>query len=146
MNKLNLDLIKLNMSFQTKEEAIKYCGMIFVNNGYVTPGYIEDMIARDKECSVYIGNEVAIPHGLASSDKKIINTGIVVVQVPDGVDFESGNAKILIAIAAKNNEQLEILSRIANICIDTKNISSLISATTKDEINKILMLKGANDE
>lgn len=53
---LNLNNIKLNMVFDNKIEAIKYAGNILVENGYVKEDYIQSMLERDKDLSVYIGN------------------------------------------------------------------------------------------
>lgn len=136
--KIDLDLIKINQHFETKKEAITYCGNLFVDNKYTTLGYVDDMLERDQQTSVYIGNDIAIPHGLASSNDKILKTGICIVQVPNGVKFESGVARMLIGIAAKNDEQLEILSTIANICIDMGVVEQLISADSEIDIVKIL--------
>ena len=41
-------LIKINQNFSNKEEAIKYCGSLLVDGGYVKPNYISAMIERDK--------------------------------------------------------------------------------------------------
>lgn len=61
--KLEKHLIKLNKQFSNKEEAICYCGQVLYEGGYVNEDYIEAMIERDKELSVYMGNFIAIPHG-----------------------------------------------------------------------------------
>ena len=44
------------------------------------------MVARQEATSVYIGNFVALPHGKAK-DEQIVEEGIFLFQVPDGVDF-----------------------------------------------------------
>ncbi|WP_366921134.1 PTS sugar transporter subunit IIA, partial [Streptococcus pneumoniae] len=51
--KLEKHLIKLNKQFSNKEEAICYCGQVLYEGGYVNEDYIEAMIERDKELSVY---------------------------------------------------------------------------------------------
>lgn len=47
--------IELNQQFNTKEEAIRFCGEKLVEAGCVEPAYIEAMIERDQLLSVYMG-------------------------------------------------------------------------------------------
>ena len=61
------DNIVLHAKYTNKEEAIKACADIFIKGGYTDESYKADMLQRDKEASVYLGNGVALPHGLASS-------------------------------------------------------------------------------
>ena len=114
---LSKNNIKLNVSLSGKEEAIRYTGSILVDGGYVDEGYIEKMLEREELTSTFMGNSLAIPHGTEDAKKNVLETGISVVTVPAGIDFGGGNiAKILIGIAGKGNEHLEILSNIAIVC------------------------------
>ena len=108
--------IKLNVPpLSSMEEGIRFTGEILVNNGYVDAGYIDKMFEREEMASTFMGNSLAIPHGTEDAKANVIETGVSVVTVPEGVDFGSGNiAKILIGIAGKNNEHLGILSNIAD--------------------------------
>ena len=103
-------LIKINQNFSNKEEAIKYCGSLLVDGGYVKPNYISAMIERDRELSVYMGNFIAIPHGTDESKKEVLKTGVAIVQVPRGVNFGTvENPKIatmLFGIAGIKEEHL----------------------------------------
>jgi PTS system mannitol-specific IIA component len=127
--------ILLNASVGSKEEAIRMAGRILVEKGYVDAGYIEKMLEREELTSTYMGNYVAIPHGTEDSKQFVKESGISFVQVPEGVDFGGGNiVKLLIGIAGKNNEHLDILSNIAIVCSEEENIEKLIAATSADEI------------
>ena len=84
---LSEENIALNVKVKDKEEAIRYAGKILMENAYTTPKYIEHMLERQRRFSVYIGNHLAIPHGIESSDSEIYTSGLSVVQVPEGVDF-----------------------------------------------------------
>ncbi|GKW44503.1 PTS sugar transporter subunit IIA [Planococcus sp. NCCP-2050] len=132
---LSRDNIKLNVSLSGKEEAIRYTGSILVDGGYVDEAYIEKMLEREELTSTFMGNSLAIPHGTEDAKKNVLETGISVVTVPDGIDFGGGNiAKILIGIAGKGNEHLEILSNIAIVCSEEENIDKILNATTEEEI------------
>ena len=41
-------LIKLNQQFANKEEAIRYCGQLLVDGGYVSPDYVDAMVQVPK--------------------------------------------------------------------------------------------------
>lgn len=137
MNKqiLSKENILLNASFTNKEEAIRKTGQILVDKGYVDAIYIEKMLEREQLTSTYMGNFVAIPHGTEDAKKNVIDSGISFIQVPGGVDFGNGNiVKILIGIAGKDGEHLDILSQIAIVCSEEENIQKLVEATTPEEI------------
>ena len=135
---LTEDNIQLSAKVKTKEEAIRRVGEILVQNGYTTPVYIAHMQEREKRFSVYIGNHLAIPHGIESSAHEIYTSGLAVLQVPDGVEFDGNIAYIVIGIAGKNGTHLNMLSNIALICADEENIEKMRNADTKKEIMDIL--------
>jgi PTS system mannitol-specific IIA component len=140
---LSNENILLNVSVATKEEAIRLTGNVLVENGYVESSYIEKMFEREELTTTYMGNFVAIPHGTEDSKKFVKDSGISFVQVPQGVDFGAGNiVKLLIGIAGKNNEHLDILSNIAIVCSEEENIEKLVAAKSADEI--IAIFEGVN--
>lgn len=136
---LSEENIALNVKVKDKEEAIRYAGKILVENAYTTPKYIEHMMERERRFSVYIGNHLAIPHGIESSDSEIYTSGLSVVQIPEGVDFGDGNiAYVVIGIAGKDGTHLNLLSNIALICAEEENIEKMRHAENKQEIMELL--------
>ena len=138
---LTADNIILNAKPRDKWDAIRMCGEILVNNGYVRPEYIEDMYEREKTASVYIGNHIAIPHGQERSEHNIYESGISVVQVPEGVRFGDTDeeiAYVFFGIAGKNNTHLDILGNIAIVCSDLDNVMKIKETKDKQEILDIL--------
>lgn len=132
------DNIQLRASFRDKEEAIRYAGNILVENGYVMDTYIDDMLEREQISTTYMGNYVAIPHGTEESKKSVIKTGISVITIPEGVDFGDGNlVKVIIGIAGKGDEHLEVLSKIAIVLSNEENIERIVSTKSKEEIIQI---------
>ena len=143
MSILSAENILLNQKIEDKESAIRLTGKILVDKGYVEPNYVEKMLEREELTSTYMGNFVAIPHGTEDAKKAVLNSGISVVQVPDGVDFGNGNiVKILFGIAGKNNEHLDILSNIAIVCSEEENVQKIVNAQTKEEI--LALFEGVN--
>lgn len=131
---LTKENVEMNISLQNKEEAIRYTGNILVQHGYVEEAYVEKMMEREEITSTYIGNNVAIPHGTEDAKTAVKETGLSVVTVPEGVDFDGNTVKILIGIAGKGNEHLEILSKIALVCSEEENIDKMLNASSKEEI------------
>ncbi len=133
------DNIILNAQAKDKFDAIRITGNILKENGYITDEYIKRMIAREEIVSTYLGNGLAIPHGTDGSDCEIIKTGISLVQFPDGVDFGDGNtAYITIGIAGKEAEHMDLLNKIALICIEEDNVQTLRNATSIEQVLQVL--------
>jgi len=141
---LSAENIELGVQVASKEEAVRYVGGILLNNGYVKENYIDKMLEREAIATTFMGNALAIPHGTEDAKKEVLATGLSVVTVPDGVDFGDGNiVKLLIGIAGKGDEHLEILSQIAIICSEEENVEKLTQAASKEEI--IATLNEVND-
>lgn len=135
---LSKDNIQLNVALGEKEEAVRYAGEILVDNGYVDPDYIDKMLEREEMTSTFMGNQVAIPHGTDEAKGLVKETGLSVVTVPEGVDFGDGNiVKVLIGIAGKGDEHLEVLSKIAIVLAEEENIQKILDTTSKEEIIRI---------
>ncbi|MGG1572634.1 PTS sugar transporter subunit IIA [Fictibacillus sp. NRS-1165] len=132
---LTKDNILLNAEVDSKDNAIRLTGGLLVENGYVEPQYIEKMLEREQLTSTYMGNFVAIPHGTEDAKQSVKESGIAIIQVPDGVEFGPGNeVKLLIGIAGKGDEHLEILSKIAIVCSEEDNVLGIVNASSKEEI------------
>lgn len=131
--------IVLNVGSESKDKAIERVGNLLIDRGYVKPNYIEGMKAREEEVTTYMGNGVAIPHGMNEYKKEILESGIVIAQYPNGVDFGDGNtAYIVIGIAGKGDEHMEILSKIALTVQYEENVERLRNAKTPEEMIEII--------
>ena len=140
---LHKDNILLNQRVASKEEAIRLAGKLLVERGNVEPAYVEKMLEREEITSTFMGNFVAIPHGTDDAKKEVKESGISIIQVPDGVDFGSGNiVKLVFGIAGKGNEHLDILSKIAISVSEMENVEKLVAATSVESI--IALFEGVN--
>lgn len=137
------DNIILNRESVTMEEAIRHAGELLTKSGYVGEGYIDGMLAREQKFSTYIGNNVAIPHGENSVKDVIIESGIVVVQYPNGVSFGEGKlAKIVIGIAGKGNEHIQLLANIAEAIEDEAILEKMLTTTDPNYIYELFSSEG----
>lgn len=128
---LSKENIKLNLESVDKYTAIRMAGRLLVDGGYVNEDYIEAMIQREDDLTTYIGNGVAIPHGVGKAKEFIKKSGIVVLQFPKGVDFDGEKAYLLIGIAGIGDEHLDILS----------NIATIIGDEDEEKLEKLMVTK-----
>ncbi|MEM7342970.1 MAG: PTS sugar transporter subunit IIA [Chloroflexota bacterium] len=129
---LTLEAVQLNMPSVSKKEAIKQAGELLVKAGYVTPDYVEGMLAREETMSTYLGHGLAIPHGQFEDKENIHSTGISIVQYPEGVlwdDDDDEIAYLVVGIAATANEHVGILSNLAEVIEEEEAAQELIRAT-----------------
>lgn len=137
---LSQDQIFLGLQANDKFEAIRFAGEQLVKAGFVQPSYVDAMFEREKMVSTYLGEGVAVPHGTVEAKDAVIKTGVVVCQYPEGVRFtdeEDGVAKLVIGIAARNNEHVQVVSAITN-ALDSEEAIALLTST--NDVNKVLEL------
>ena len=102
--------------FSSKKEATIVAGEILFENGYIEKEYIESMLEKleTQSFATYIGNGVAIPHGMAEGSKHVKHTGISVIQVPDGVLWNEEMAYVIVGIAANSDDHMGVLAALAD--------------------------------
>lgn len=137
---LNEGNILLGLESESKEEAIIRAGELLFNNGYTKYEYIDSMLERENIISTYIGLGIAIPHGTESGKSEVEKAGIIVLQYPKGIKFSTQTAYLLIAVAAKHDEHLEIISSIAKSLEDIELIEKIKTTTNPKDILKAFNL------
>lgn len=138
--------IHLNLSAQNKMQAIQFAGQKLVEGGYVEPDYIEAMLAREKLTSTYLGESIAVPHGTIEAKDRVLKTGIVICQYPEGVQFGEEPdeiARLVIGIAAQNNEHIEVITRITSALDEDGVIERLCKTQDVQEVLEILASQSA---
>jgi len=133
---LKKENIKVHLKSTDKYEAIRMAGRLLVEGGYVSEEYVEAMIERENQLTTYIGQGIAIPHGVGAAKKNIIKSGMVVLQYPDGIYFGDEVAYVLVGIAGVGDEHLSILSNLA-IAIEEADENMLNKLRNTEEIEYI---------
>lgn len=110
---------------------------MLADTGYVKPSYVDGMLKREESFSTYMGNELALPHGVEEVKKEILASGIAVMIFPEGTDWGGETVKIVIGIAGVGEEHLNILSVIAEKVLDDQTMEALVNGTEK-EVYEIL--------
>jgi mannitol PTS system EIIA component len=135
-------LMKENITIEkqtmTTKEAIDKVGAMLVKSGYVKEGYIAGMHQRDEDLSVFLGNLLAIPHGVHDVKDEIIASGMAVLIVPDGIDWHGNVAKVIVGLAGKDGEHMSILANLATVFAELETAEKLVEARDADLVYKTL--------
>ena len=134
--------ILTEQSFLSKEEATIMSGEILLKNGYVEKEYIDSMLEKleTQSFATYIGNGVAIPHGMAEGSQYVNHTGISVIQVPEGVLWNEEMAYVVVGIAANSNDHMEVLSALADAIEEEDDAKKLWKETSSEKIFNLLSM------
>ncbi|WP_104557264.1 PTS mannitol transporter subunit IICBA [Enterobacter sichuanensis] len=139
--KLGAENIFLGRTAATKEEAIRFAGEQLVKGGYVQPEYVDAMLEREKLTPTYLGESIAVPHGTVEAKDRVLKTGVVFCQYPQGVRFgeeEDDIARLVIGIAARNNEHIQVITSLTNALDDESVIERLANTTSVEEVLALL--------
>ncbi|MHC9214812.1 PTS mannitol transporter subunit IICBA [Serratia marcescens] len=139
--KLSESNVFLNLQASDKEQAIRFAGEQLVKGGYVEPEYVPAMLEREKLTSTYLGESIAVPHGTIEAKDRVLRTGVVFCQYPQGVRFgdeEDEVARLVIGIAARNNEHIQVITSLTNALDDDSVIERLANTTSVQEVLDLL--------
>jgi phosphoenolpyruvate-protein phosphotransferase len=141
MLELGPENIRLGSAAKDRDEAIALVGRAMVESGFVEPAYIDSIRGREKLSSTFLGNGIAIPHGLPEARGQVLRTGIVVVQFPQGVLWgDRGPVHLAVGIAARSDEHIQVLSNLTGVLGEPAIAARL--ATTKDREEIAAYLNG----
>ncbi|RAP40532.1 phosphoenolpyruvate--protein phosphotransferase [Rhodovulum viride] len=142
MISLTNNLVALGRKARDKADAIAQAVDLLAAAGKIDPRYGDSMLGREKVANTFLGNGIAIPHGLPKDRELIRETAIAVVQLPEGVDWGPGDrARLVVAIAAKSDEHLQILTNLMDVLGDPAEADRL--ATTGETGDIVARLTGA---
>jgi PTS system mannitol-specific IIA component len=130
--------IDLNARADDQETAIRLCGQALVDVGAVGPAYIPAMLQREASISTYLGEGVAIPHGTVAGKDVVHHDALAVLRFPDGVDWAGEPVTLCIAIAARGDAHIGILTELAEILLDPDQARALREADTPDDLLRLL--------
>lgn len=133
---LPLSNIRLRGQAKNKKEAIREVGQMLVEHGYVTAEYIDTMYEREDMVSTYMGNLLAIPHGTEAGKHAVKHTGLSLVMYDHPLDWDGNEVLLVIGIAGQGDEHLDLLSRIATVCVDQSNVEQLLQLQNVESVQR----------
>ena len=134
------DHILLGQTFSSKLAVVRAIGDIMVASGEVTPRYVEGMLLREEKFSTWITRDVALPHGANEVKSEVLRSSVVLVQIPEGLDWGEGKIIHLAIGLAGASEDLHVkmLTAIAKILQDRNRVDQLKAAIDREEVMRIL--------
>jgi len=130
-----VESVKTGSRAPNKEAAIREVAALLEKNGCVEAGYAESILKRETLANTYLGSGIAIPHGVPADRDKILRTGVAVLQLPEGLEWQKGDvAHLVVGIAARSDEHLEVLGAITGLLGQEALLHKLATTTHADEI------------
>ena len=132
------DAVRLGLRASDRFDAVRQSGDALVEIGAVQAPYIDAMLERERQMSTSLGEGFAIPHGTDESRRWIIETKLVFLQFPDGVDWEDDTVSVCIGIAAVGDEHVGVLARLAQVLVVPEQAARLRGAEGIEDVLSIL--------
>lgn len=138
--KLTVNDISIINGSYCKSEAIAAVAENMIKSGLVKDDYTQAMFDRDAQISTFLGNGIAIPHGTTEKRDSVIETGLKVIYYPQGIQWDEDNniAYVVVGIAAKSNEHLDILRQLTRAVIAEDTIERIKTVQKPEELLAIL--------
>ncbi|WP_252361589.1 BglG family transcription antiterminator, partial [Paenibacillus terrae] len=90
---------------QHPEQLISKLAQILEDKGYVEPGYVDSVLAREKMSATTIGGGIAIPHG---SSEWIRQSSIVIATLKQPLTWGTEKVELVFLLAVKQDGREEI--------------------------------------
>lgn len=129
--------IFINATVSNQNEAIEKAGQALVSSGAVTDAYIQAMKDREQVVSTFMGNGLAIPHGTDEAKASVLQSGLTLLQIPEGIDWDGEEVKVVVGIAGNDGEHLDLLSKIAITFSEEENVERIVNAKSAEEIKQV---------
>lgn len=140
------DLIVMNSTAATREEALAELAKMLMANNYVHASFAQAVLHRENEFPTGLPTNpvgVAIPH---TDIEHVISPAIAVSILANPVQFnEMGNPdnqvniRIIFMLAVNNPQmQLDLLKRLISQISDANSLTSLLHAQSKPEVLQVM--------
>jgi PTS system ascorbate-specific IIA component len=125
---------------QNWEEAIRMSCSLLIEEGTISPGYADEIIAAVHELGPYIVlmPGFALPHAMKDSENAH-GTAISFMKLSEPVSFENGNeeknASVFFTLAARDNEEhLKNMRKLWKMLTNEELCADLLKVSSADEL------------
>ena len=141
---ISTDHILLGREVASKVDVLRVIGEVLLAAGDVTERYVLGMFQKEAQYGTWMTDGIAMPHGTNEVKSEVLRNSIVLVQLPDGVDWGKGRmVGLAIGLAGKGDEQhMELLASLAGVLQQQELVERLVTSQNKDEIIEILTRYG----
>ena len=136
--------VKLASAPHNRDDAVRAAGALLVQAGFCQPPYVDSLLQRERVATTFLGQGVAIPHGMVEDKHLVTRTGLAVLQVPGGVAWgkdaegQTQTVRLVVAIAAASDQHIEVLRRLTRLMREPGRIEQLVSTTDAVDIVRAL--------
>lgn len=135
---LDEKLITVHQTYPTREEAVKACGQLLVNEGLAKPPYIQGMLDNLAENGPYIviAPHIAMPH--ARPETGALGIGLSIITLAEPIKFNhptNDPVKLVIGLCATDHQShLRALSELVEILAQPPLFNQILEANSAQEI------------
>ena len=116
-------------AYATKRAVVEAIGDVMIDAAAVTSAYVEAMLRKEEGGGTLVAPEVALPHGTADARSAVRGNILVVVPIPDGVEWTPGKTvRLAIGFAGTGDAaHLRLMASVARVLSDTELVEGLKS-------------------
>lgn len=121
------------------KSAIQLAAQPLVEEQYIQPEYVNAIFSSLERFGPYIilADDFALPH--AQPSELVLQTGLSLLVIKEGVDLLGQPIRLMIVLAAKNStDHMDVLSGLAEFLMEPQNIQDVIHASSTSKIKEIL--------
>lgn len=140
---LNKENVRLQVSADGWEDAIRIGGQLLVEQGCAKPSYVEGIIKAVKELGPYIiiSDGLAMPHTRPEDGALDIGCSLITLKEPVLFEGDDCPVKVLICFSAVDSEShMDILKMIVEF-VERGLIDDIAKAVTYEELLEIITTK-----
>jgi mannitol/fructose-specific phosphotransferase system IIA component len=130
----------LGQRYASKQDVLLAIGSVMLASGAVRPRYVEGMLEKEARFSTWVTEDVALPHGTNEVKQEVIRDCVVLVQMPDGIDWGGGHrVRLAIGFAGRGDDRhVRLLKSLAQVLQSREELSRLRRTSDEDEARRIL--------
>lgn len=128
--------VQLGAVVADRDSAIRAAGALLVQAGFCDPAYADSLLRREQVATTWMGQGLAVPHGMVEDKGLVRRTGLAVLQVPAGVawDEPGHTVRLVVAVAAASDQHIAVLRRLTRLMADGPRLQALMATADADEI------------
>ncbi|MDQ0514252.1 PTS system mannitol-specific IIA component [Mycoplasmoides fastidiosum] len=137
MNHQMINDIYLNLNLQTKAEVFTTVRKIMQQKSTTPQAYLDSFEVRDQTAPVAMGNYLVLVHGTYETSQLITQNYICFLELAKTIMWDDQPVKFIFGLALVNEDQMEVMSKIASVFSDETIVNSLLQGV---KVNKFLDL------
>jgi mannitol/fructose-specific phosphotransferase system IIA component len=137
--------VLLGRRYGSKQEVLTAIGDVMVSSGAVSPRYVEGMFDKEARVSTWITEDVALPHGTSEVKREVVRDCVVLVQMPEGIEWGGGRrVRLAIGLAGRgDDEHVRLLKVVARVLQSAEELAVLRGTNDEAEALRILTAHAA---